>query len=105
MSVQNENRDYDRNREGSIRPIDDTEATLLSEGTHGCFVMNVGDRGDTEEQHAHQAAQSTHSTPHVSLSQVVHTVLRTLKEASFVVKTFLLQLNMSRNKEGGPCSR
>ena len=61
--------------------------------------MGVGGGRDTEEQDARQTTQDKHIAQEVSLSQIIHTLLRSLKEPATIVNTFLLQMNMSRNKD------
>jgi len=104
-NTEGNNRSCEWGSERSIGSADRTEATVLGERAGCCTVVGVCGGGDTEKKDAHQAAQGKHIAPCVSLSQVVHTPLRTLKEPVIIVKTFLLQMNMSRNKERGPCSR
>ncbi len=90
----------------AVGAVDRAEATVLGQRAGGrTVVVAMGRGGDTEEQNAHQAAQGQRITPHGSLSQMVHTSRQTLKEPAIVVNTLWLQMNMSRNKERGPCSR
>jgi hypothetical protein len=90
----------------AVGAVDRAEATVLGQRAGGrTVVVGMGRGGDTEEQNAHQAAQGQRVTPHGSLSQMVHTSPPTLKEPVMLVNTLWLQMNMSRNKKRGPCSR